>query len=117
MMIQEAIEICDRLSYKPKARILAMRSRHDYSYLEIMVSGLTEDALKPGIVAEPKLFHVLSKAAIAEMNQDQFLTYVRKMLIDLETHEVDEWFKIDGFYVKDPHPELKPQMDLVLRSL
>jgi hypothetical protein len=37
------------------------------------------------------------------LDQDGFLCWLRSVLLELETHELDEWFKIDGAAVNNPH--------------
>jgi len=35
--------------------------------------------------------------------------FVRRLVLRALEHEVDEWLRIDGERVKDPHPELRPK--------
>ena len=41
------------------------------------------------------------------MNQKEILGFIYCMLREMELHEIDEWFKLDGYHVKDPHPEFR----------
>lgn len=68
--------------------------------------------LQPDIVSgrQTEIAHhsSLSIFDLANMKDDQVITYfVTNAIRDMEMHEMDEWFKFDGFHVRDPHPEKK----------
>lgn len=40
---------------------------------------------------------------IALRSEDAFLRWLHSVIGNLEDHEIDEWFKVDGVPVNDPH--------------
>lgn len=41
------------------------------------------------------------------LTEDHFLAWLRRVLMDLEAHELDEWLKLDGTVVNNPHDPVK----------
>lgn len=40
-----------------------------------------------------------------DLDAARFIAWVRSVVIELEMHEHDEWFKVDGKHLTEPHPE------------
>lgn len=38
---------------------------------------------------------------------DEFADFIYRVVVDLEVHEVKEFFKVAGKHHRDPHPELR----------
>jgi hypothetical protein len=47
----------------------------------------------------------------------EFTNFVHRAIVELEMHEIDEWFKVHGRHVRDPHPELKRVLQRPPRSV
>ena len=63
---------------------------------------------------------VLTKVVPPSMvyaSRDAFFEYVRSMLTDFELHERDEWLRVDGALLHDPHAPLEPVAPLTHGSM
>jgi hypothetical protein len=47
----------------------------------------------------------LNMRDLARMREEDLLTRVRRVMYELSNHEIDEWLKLDGAPLRDPHPE------------
>lgn len=74
---------------------------------------ITIIAPMPNLSGKDKTVDVVSNRhfdcqQLARMKDGDIIGYIFTQVIrDLELHEMDEWFKVDGFHVRDPHPENK----------
>lgn len=59
----------------------------------------------------------LDEYALSKMSMDSVLQFISHSLFSLEKHELNEWFKIDGKHVEDPHPELSNKVTQALQSM
>lgn len=46
---------------------------------------------------------------LTKLPEDILVESLMNQIHDMETHEMHEWFKLDGVNVREPHPELKTQ--------
>lgn len=49
--------------------------------------------------------HVFDAQAVARMPEEHLVEELRRLVIRAELHEVDEWLRLDGVCVVEPHPE------------
>jgi hypothetical protein len=49
--------------------------------------------------------HVFDVEAVARMPEEHLVEELRRLVIRGELHDVDEWLKLDGVCVVEPHPE------------
>lgn len=54
--------------------------------------------------------------AVSDGRNDLFYWYVHECLRNLEMHELDEWYKIDGHMWNDPHGEVKPWKEVYVEA-
>lgn len=93
---EEIEEIISRLSYKPDWTISLKNNE-----LEIL-SSLVPDANKPW-PAMKRLEHLIKIPEF--IFEKQLVLFVRERIIVTETHEVDEWLKLDNENIVNPHLE------------
>jgi hypothetical protein len=78
---------------------------HNETRIVIRVVCLQPDTIS----GQPREFiHHRSLCAydIAHLDDSKIIEYfIGRAIVEMEMHEVDEWFKYDGSHVKDPHPE------------
>lgn len=56
-----------------------------------------------------KVNNVQYKALTNLTDEDKIVEIVKEIIVDMEMHEIDEFLKYKGNYVKNPHPELNKQ--------
>ena len=44
---------------------------------------------------------------LKDMQHEEFAQFIKACIEKMERHEIDEWLKVDGRWVTDPHPELR----------
>lgn len=94
----------ERVTYKPGYKFYVLRSMYADTVGITVVSSPLPDA--DGI--NPDLTPVLYGQSVhpEELRSDDDCRAHASLLIrGLELHEVDEWLRVDGLHVKDPHPE------------
>lgn len=99
------MKLVERLSYKPNSHFIV---RHDSSgdSVEVVVETKCDDATERSTTK-------VSVFMVATFNQDELLVFdertainrIRRAVIELEMHEVNEFLKLDGVHVVDPHPD------------
>jgi hypothetical protein len=50
------------------------------------------------------LRRTICEAAVASMEDADLVAMVFSFIVDAEVHEAEEWFKVAGHRVRDPHP-------------
>jgi hypothetical protein len=48
---------------------------------------------------------IMTYESFKEMKETDFWNYLFEQVRSAEMHEIKEWFKIDGKYLRNPHPE------------
>lgn len=78
----------------------------DTDSIEIRVSKLAHDAVAPlsNFVMPVINTRLVDREWLKSCTQDQLLKLIHKIIVDLEMHEIDEWFKLDGKCITEPHP-------------
>lgn len=119
MKYYEAKAIVEKLTYKPGWRIVA---RDDHTRilergdkLRLVPAVLYVDmTLKApssigacGDLAKVKMSFGFATDALFDFDRDYFLRELRTLLHKMECHETDEWLRLDGVLVTEPHPDLE----------
>lgn len=124
MTIEELKDLLSRITYKPGSTISACSETPETVRLsfEILVPDVEKSVVKcvklggssfstsyelagPGthIMLQRFLWlHTLS-------TEEQVTRFISHAWKELEAHEVDEWLKLDGEPVTEPHPELRAE--------
>jgi hypothetical protein len=90
-------KIISKLSYKPG---WSFAFEADQFYDVLVIRGVVPDSREP----EMKLyFSTRRPVPDIDLTEDQFLLWVRQLLMEAEYHELREYFRYDGKLVDDPH--------------
>jgi hypothetical protein len=108
---QEAIDLGARLTYKPGWEIRIVASKPPAPdgvsvYVSAHLPNARPDLLMRG--HEMATLYVsygveIDEREVSGMDREAFLEKVSKAIQALEAHEHQEWFKVDGWAVRDPH--------------
>jgi hypothetical protein len=99
MTLQEARNLLNRITYKPGWKFAL--SGYDYgnkTYLEIEITTICAVTGKHDC-----LLRNLTCLDLSSFDNEEFINKLRYFVLLTETHELDEWLKIDGFAINDPH--------------
>lgn len=102
MEVREAQALVGRLSYKPGSTLYLNRSMYDMRV--VLVVDVKVVDVKGGYRTTLSVGKPLDAAPLHSMSQDEFIEWVRCQILELENHELDEWFMLDDAWVHDPHP-------------
>lgn len=111
MTFEEVETLIKGISYKPGWKIECLRSSSYGPYIDIRImSGPVPDALGINSFAQP----IQSRLLLSDqLPAPFFLQEIFKAIRVLELHEMDEWLKYQGKWVRDPHPEISGDRNLV----
>lgn len=97
----------DRIKYKPGYAFNITRVSPDNSvYLDMYMLDITAHVLDAANPTEKIRLNFSAAFDPQDINLP-FEEFVLNQIKIMEMHEVNEWFKIDGFHLNEPHPELK----------
>jgi len=99
MQAAEIIRIVNSITYKPGYRIVAEQLDIDVIRLTLLVE--VPDSNDPSRNAHLKLIECFSPFACRDRRL--LFVIVRSLLERFEMHEMDEWLKVDGVRVTEPH--------------
>lgn len=96
----EMERLLERITYKPGVRLSIWRSVHD----ERLTLGII--AAVPSVDDPSRTIEIQSTVSLPawQLGEAGILRKVRRLVKELENHEVDEWLRVDGVPVRDPHP-------------
>lgn len=102
-----------KITYKPGWKLSTkspypnyLESRSERERTTIFCTILTKD-VDSGQDIILSLQHPMGPFYNYEIDDKQLITMIADVVRRFEEHEFREWFKIDGFQVFDPHPELR----------
>lgn len=110
MTADEAMAILRGVTYKPEFR-LRFRKGRDWIVMTMEVDR--PDVRDPSNVG-PLVMEANVEYRLAGSRVDSILYQVRENLRRFELHECDEWIKLDGKTVWDPHKD--PARDMRLEA-
>lgn len=109
MNIDEIESIVDRIDYKPG---WALVLRPDQRSLQI--SRVVPDSRDPGRDVKVGSVHpippVLTQGSLNPLSVISVVTWVKTEIRRCELHELDEFFRLDGQLVDDPHKDGRMQV-------
>ena len=104
MTLDDLQALCSRLSYKPNSHLSARRESWG-DFVTIRVALSVPDVEQPEKLAPVTASYSLSLAELAHWTEDHAIRFIQTQWRRLELHEGDEFFRLDGRPVTDPHPE------------
>ena len=102
----------DLITYKPGYKFsvdLSYNGTHSFVYLRISVDAPCSDT---GIIGPVHSVHAIDPEMLKD--PELFVDFVYIAIHQLETHEMNEFFKVGGVKVKDPHAETPPKFPIDL---
>lgn len=93
-----------RITYKPGTRC-DIGPAYDYVLIRITHSVL--DACNAADPTPIPVANHLRLDSLEHLTERHVLQFIESAYRSFEQHEVDEWLKLDGKHINDPHPELK----------
>ncbi len=113
----ELFDLVKRVTYKPNSSIVVHpRAELDDIAAEIKLSQQLPNVNFP--VEHPSTIGLVKKIKrkdLTKMTELDFMKLLRSWWHEFEKHEVDEWLRLEGATVVDPHPE-KRMYDLALKN-
>lgn len=101
MDFDTANKIVQSISYKPNFKIFIFKHFLHDSWI-LAITMYVPDANNPECTI-PIRQH--SSIHPKDMTKAVLTSYVQVSIRTMETHEHDEWFKVDGIALKNPHAE------------
>lgn len=99
----------DHITYKSGCTIIipvSYRERTRESGIPVLLTFKTKD------IETGKEIHLMMQESfyyshLVDVPDKYFIEWIANFIRKFEEHEFREWFKVDGFCVYEPHPELK----------
>jgi hypothetical protein len=108
---EELEALVSRVSYKDGIEIRVDRWLEDRDVVSISVGALRANSRRPGDTIGVSVTESIGLRQFdgrPELWQKFVIDRVRRLVHRLEIHEADEWLKLDGKLIADPHPEELP---------
>jgi hypothetical protein len=101
MTCEDLLDILRKISYKPGVRVRVRKSQYgaEFRINEQVTCSRTGKKIKRSAFACVPL----NQCRAAPDPEGYVIEWVRSFLKDYETHEVDEWLKVGGKMIFDPH--------------
>ncbi len=105
----ELYGIVERLTYKPGSTFV-LSPHVDLAPgdgARLTIRQRLPNVKSPIYHTEIALIKTITSIKLKRMDVMEFMSWLHKMLEAMETHEINEWLKLDGKTLFDPHPEKK----------
>jgi hypothetical protein len=96
--------LLERVTYKPGYHF-RLPPFDNQDYFRLYLDAVTKDATAPGKPFMVEYHMVNWYDRLLRMNDHELLQCIYRMAIDTEIHEAEEWFRIDGKHLVNPHKE------------
>lgn len=106
MRRSEAERILSRITYKPGWKIELLEQWPDRISVRIELSVLDSGDRRTTIRVARSRY--LPDGFLRWCTETELIDQIRNAVSDMEAHERDEWFQVDGKPIYDPHP---PEID------
>lgn len=104
MSIAEAVAIVARLTYKPGWKLHAQIIK-ETDRMVFHAGKVEPDAEGVNSPSDVSYASVLTAEALARMDERGFLAWIFDVVSQRELHEVEEWLRLEGRPLREPHPE------------
>lgn len=95
----------DLITYKSNFIIKCYRELDSDSF-SVRIHMNVSNVLEPAKIVPIMSCGIYPGETINDLSVIGWVNVVRDLLKNLESHEFDEWFKVDGKCFTDPHPEM-----------
>ena len=102
------VDLLNRLTYKPECKgiWLNILEISDHYVIKLELSVKCSDSGEP---IRTHYSQEYTKEVYEALTEKELLAEIRRIIILTETHEVDEWLKLDGIKIFDPHSTPSPE--------
>lgn len=112
--VHEVRRVLERITYKPLWKITVSQAHVSDEYL-FCLAYKAPDAMRAYRDAEnvhnpytwTKIITTYATHPANVRTEEEVLETVKSLIRQAEVHEQNEWLKIDGKHVTDPHPEIR----------
>lgn len=103
MTLNELEDLLATISYKP-GYLFKVLQEESYDLVSIRFSYFAKDAENP-----ENIISLVSKTTLVLPlpEKEVVLSEIKLLIKTAELHEMNEWLKVDGKHLTDPHPEYK----------
>ena len=102
MRPSELLVLASKVTYKPNIQLQVMLENSRECAIICLV-GKVRDAERREAEVEIKSRQVIDYQDLREFEEPDVLSIFRRAIYNFETHEIDEWFRIDGVPFTAPH--------------
>jgi hypothetical protein len=105
MNIEQAINVCDRITYKPSWKLEARQMKFDSgtAILKVRVSFMSPCAVTGKSEIQVCATHTFHDVELDYMDVRSWCNKLLWVFRQAEEHELREFFKLDGVAIYDPH--------------
>ena len=100
MKVIEFIEIINRITYKPN---YSFNIRDNGDFLYFSTNHRVPDIFNPEKVIKIHNPNIIEYSRIENLKEIDVVNFVKNAIIELEMHELDEWFCLDKQQLSNPH--------------
>jgi hypothetical protein len=104
----EVVALIQRVTYKPgwKLRTTVEPAVRGWGFPVVRVQLTYRAPASDGSGASVEFHGEASLSVDDRTEPDRVLAWLTAFIQRSELHEMDEWLKVDGKHVRDPHPEM-----------
>lgn len=96
-----------RITYKPNVRLSCMSAYNaDSSFITIHLVADVPNAEDPRYLIPITSIFTVDRYLLQQNDEQELISYIRFNVQRFEMYELDEFFKIDGKRLNNPHPDL-----------
>lgn len=111
-LLQEVRQFCARITYKPGwvLTVTAPEPRIHKPWHVVVNLDYTVPSIHNPYMMQPLTtgFSIAEHSLVEMLARGDFMNFIKVNLFRrAELHELDEWLKLDGVCVTEPHPELQ----------
>lgn len=108
LALKKVMAFLGRVTYKPNWHFTA--ETYEPGSVYIRIRWAAPDSFYPERIANLTSLYSYSSNSIIEGGDKAIAGMVQHAISLAEMHEINEWFKIDGKFYKDPHPEFNNEV-------
>ena len=95
--------LVSRIAYKPNWRLSAHLGNQPTPAIIIEAMASVQDSSGSGVRIEIGKSMTLPPQVLCQFSDLDILRYLFMVIMEMERHEAEEWFKMDGVRLYDPH--------------
>lgn len=105
MTFEKAREIVSNITYKPGWSISIHENYGYYQFPVLTIDAEVRDSYDPSKIVSIRGTKTLSHSLIYDLTKMSLLQLIRQFIHQTEIHESDEWIRLNGEMIFNPHKE------------